>query len=174
MQQEEQEYKKRQPAVKRAAPRECLENNKSHSHSSTLLQTEHGVSPAMFLCSIAHDFSKINGGLLQTMKEKLSVHELCAYLTAHKPSMISYWTENQEWHSTEDPCKLKLDFTAISIRENPNRVLFESKDSGQMLLNMVRYIEIDEHSEVFPVIMTVFCGSKTANKSLKPYIFILS
>ena len=147
---------------------------KSTSATTVLLQSEHGVHTTMIHCSIAHDFSKINGGLLQRMKERMSVHELCTYMTAQKPSLISYWSENQQRYSAAEPCKLKMVFSIMSIQENPNIILMESKDGNKMQLNMVQYIEIDEHSEVFPIIMTVFCGGKTAKNNHISYTFILS
>lgn len=108
------------------------------------------------------------------MKKKLSVREFGTYLTTHKPSSISFWTENQSWYDPADPCKIRVTSTIMLIHENPNVIYLKWGSDNEICFNHIRYIEIDENSTVLGTIITVACGDFGSRETRTSYTLIAS
>lgn len=91
------------------------------------------------------------------MKKKASVREFKQYYEGNKPQRILFYTENQKWYRTSDPCKIRMSFPIMLICENPNLICLKS-GTNTISLDRVKYVEIDTESTVLGTLITVFCG----------------
>ena len=70
---------------------------------------------------------------------------------------IVFWTENQECYTVVNPCKIRMEFTDISVYENPNVICLRDK-SNTMTFDRVTEIHLDSKSSTLGDIVTVICG----------------
>lgn len=91
------------------------------------------------------------------MKKIISFKEFTDYYAKNKPNLIIYYSENQKWYQTSDPCKLKMAFPIMLIHENPNLVCLKS-DNNTLSFDRVKNVEVDTESCVLGTIVTLYCG----------------
>lgn len=72
-------------------------------------------------------------------------------------SKIVFWTENQEWYTVANPCKIRMDFTDILVYENPNVICLRDR-SNTIAFDRVNEIRLDNKSSALGDIVTVICG----------------
>lgn len=108
------------------------------------------------------------------MKTVLSVNEFAAYMTEHKPSKVSFWTENQPRHKSSVTCRVRMVFPIMLILENPNVICLKHGDGNEMYFYSVKYIKMDDESSVLGTIITVYCGGLTPNDAETSYTLVAS
>lgn len=91
------------------------------------------------------------------MKKIVSVRELQEYVVHHKINSVSFYTENQRWYRASDPCKIRMAFPIMLIRENPNLICLKS-GMHSISFDRVKSIEIDTDATILGTVLTVFCG----------------
>lgn len=91
------------------------------------------------------------------MKKRVSVKELKEYYELHKPQQISFYTENQSWYRVSDPCKIRMSFPIMLIRENPNLICLKSGEN-MICFDRVRFVEINTELTALGTVLTVCCG----------------
>lgn len=91
------------------------------------------------------------------MKKTVSVRELQEYIAHHKISSVLFYTENQRWYRASDPCKIRMAFPIMLIRENPNLICLKS-GVHSISFDRVKSVEIDTDATVLGTVLTVFCG----------------
>ena len=94
---------------------------------------------------------------MDNMKKIISIGELQRYCETHKPQQIIYLTENQNWHSVANPCRLNLVFSEIHICIHPNLICLKCGDNA-IRFDRVRFAEINTDKPVIGTILTLFCG----------------
>ena len=97
------------------------------------------------------------------MKKTVSVKELQEYVACHKISYVLFYTENQRWYRASDPCKVRMAFPIMLIRENPNLICLKSGTST-ICFDRVCSVEIDTETTVLGTILTVYCGCSGAEE----------
>lgn len=91
------------------------------------------------------------------MKKVVSVRELQEYLANNRISSVLFYTENQRWYRASDPCKIRMTFPIMLIRENPNLICLKS-GSHTISFDRVKSVEIDTETTVLGAVLTLFCG----------------
>ena len=91
------------------------------------------------------------------MEKKLSVKGFQSYVSEHKPSEISFWSENQEWYTAADPFKIKMIFSNIFVGICPNVIYLNDKSNKEILFDRVKYVCVDEDSTVLGTIFRIHC-----------------
>lgn len=91
------------------------------------------------------------------MKKTVSVRELQGYFDRHKINSVSFYTENQQWYRTSDPCKIRMAFPIMVICENPNLICLKS-GANTISFDRVKSVEIDTEATVLGTVLTLFCG----------------
>lgn len=91
------------------------------------------------------------------MKKVVSVRELQEYLANNRISSVLFYTENQRWYRASDPCKIRMAFPIMLIRENPNLICLKS-GSHTISFDRVKSVEIDTETTVLGTVLTLFCG----------------
>ena len=89
------------------------------------------------------------------MKKTVSVKELQEYVACHKISYVLFYTENQRWYRASDPCKVRMAFPIMLIRENPNLICVKS-GKHSISFDRVKSVEIDTDATVLGTVLTVF------------------
>lgn len=101
------------------------------------------------------------------------IREFKEYFLKQKVSEISFWTENQEWYSVADPCKLRLAFTNMLIYENPNIICLKNA-MGSFCLDRVKNIEYSEDSTPLGILITIVCAAERGSGGERVYTLIAS
>lgn len=101
------------------------------------------------------------------------IKEFKEYFSKQKISEISFWSENQEWYSVADPCKLRLTFTNMLIYENPNIICLKSS-MGSLCLDRVKSVEYSTDSTPLGILITVVCIAAKGSGKEKVYTLIAS
>ena len=91
------------------------------------------------------------------MKKLVSVRELQGYFECHKVNSVLFYTENQRWYRASDPCKIRMAFPIMLIRENPNLICLKS-GAHVMSFDRVKSVEIDTEATALGTVLTIFCG----------------
>lgn len=91
------------------------------------------------------------------MKKTVSIRELKEYYSVNKPHYVLFQTENQDWYTAADPCKLKMSFQIMLINENPNLICLKS-GVNTLSIDRVKCVEIDTGATVLGTVLKVFCG----------------
>lgn len=97
------------------------------------------------------------------MKKIANLREFREYCENNKPKRIVFHTEDQSWHCNSDTYKLEMSFKFILISENPNLICLKSENST-MLINRVKYIEIDTSMASFGTVYRVYSEDNTHKK----------
>lgn len=74
------------------------------------------------------------------MCECLKVYELKELYEKHRPSQISFTTEDQEWYDSFDSMSLTLVFPDIIIVKNP-ALIYLTDGKSQLCLNQIQQIK---------------------------------
>lgn len=104
----------------------------------------------------------------------MTVGEFQRYASSHKPSKISFWTENQPWYSITDPKKAKMSFTTMLICENPNMLCLKCVGGNELCFDQIKYIQVEEDKSLLGTIITVFCGPFKSDDADISYVLIAS
>lgn len=91
------------------------------------------------------------------MKKTVSVRELKEYCSVNKPHYVLFQTENQDWYTAADPCKIRMSFPIMLINENPNLIYLKS-GINTLSIDRVKFVEIDTGATVLGTVFKVFCG----------------
>lgn len=92
------------------------------------------------------------------MKKVVSIRELQEYFTVNHVHSVLFYTENQRWYRASDPCKIRMAFPIMLIRENPNLICLKS-GVHTISFDQVKSVEIDTEATVLGTVLTLFCGS---------------
>lgn len=91
------------------------------------------------------------------MKKVVSIRELQEYFSRNRVSSVLFYTENQQWYRTSDPCKIRMSFPIMLIHENPNLICLKS-GAHTIFFDRVKSVEIDTETTVLGTVLTLFCG----------------
>lgn len=102
----------------------------------------------------------------------MTTGEFRRYLAGHKPERIIFATENQDWFSVLDPCKVEMVFTIMLISEAPNIITMRNSLNDTMFFDRVKAVEVDEKASILGTIFRVRCGTYKTERGDKVYTLI--
>lgn len=91
------------------------------------------------------------------MKKIVNIRGLREYIAHNQVNSVQFYTENQQWYRTSDPCKIRMVFKVMLIYENPNLICLKS-GQNTVSFDSVKSVEIDTETTVLGTILTLFCG----------------
>ncbi len=91
------------------------------------------------------------------MKKIVNLRGLQHYLATNRINCVLFHTENQRWYRASDPCKVRMSFPIMLIRENPNLICLKS-GQNTMSFDRIKSVEIDTEATILGTILTLFCG----------------
>ena len=93
------------------------------------------------------------------MKKRMTIRNFKEYCDRRPLREIVFSAENQGWYQESSPCKLQLTFPTMLIGEHPNLIYLKS-DYGSVLLDQIRYVEVNTGGDAPWTEITVFCGGE--------------
>ena len=107
------------------------------------------------------------------MKRILSILELKRYYSGNNPNRILFCSDNQSWHSVENPMKINMAFTSMLMACNPNVICLKSGDNT-IRIERVKYVCLDADRSPLGTVLDVVCGNKDTKENDIRYTLITS
>lgn len=104
--------------------------------------------------------------------QKLSVREFENFFNSFPSAHVILDSVNQSWFTISETMQIKAEFDDVKISLNPNSMRLGSK-TGSVILNRVKYIEIEEPS-LLGSVFSVVCGDASNNNNNKSYTIIVA
>lgn len=104
------------------------------------------------------------------MKSLCSVRELREYCDVHNFTKAVFFSSNQPWFRTSEPCSVQATFQNIIVLENPALVCLKSGENT-IVFDRVKAAEIED--TVLGTLITLLCGQTGQRRVHKKYRIIL-
>ena len=105
------------------------------------------------------------------MRKIMSVLDLKRYYEGRSLRQILFSSDNQEWDKTENPMKINLSFSSMSMASNPNVICLKNGENT-MHFEKVKYVYLDSDRSPLGIVLDIICGDKCTNDNDIKYTII--